>query len=72
MITRFTAVVFSLKYKLSVVYDEGQWRLFTDSPKISLKGVLVHRSNKYTSVPVAHSIHVKETQIFSNTSEQDK
>jgi hypothetical protein len=29
--------------------------------KRSLEGVLLHNDNKYTSVPVAHSIHLKET-----------
>jgi hypothetical protein len=35
--------------------------LFIDSSKRSLKGVLLHNGNKYASVPVAHSIHLKET-----------
>jgi hypothetical protein len=46
---------------LGVVYDASEWRLFIDSSKRSLKGVLLHSGNKYASVPVAHSIHLKET-----------
>jgi hypothetical protein len=47
--------------KLGVVYDASEWRLFMDSSKRSLKGVLLHNGNKYASVPVAHSFHLKET-----------
>lgn len=32
-----------------------------DSSKTSLKGVLLNNGNTYASVPVAHSIHMKET-----------
>jgi hypothetical protein len=46
--------------KLGVVYDVSEWRLFIDSSKRSLKGVLLHNGSKYASVPVAHSIHLKE------------
>jgi hypothetical protein len=50
-----------LMCKLGVVYDASEWRLFIDSSKRSLKGVVLHNGNKYTSVPVAHYIHLKET-----------
>lgn len=43
------------------VYDSNDWRLFIDSSKRSLKGVLLHNGNKFSSVPVAHSVHMKET-----------
>lgn len=42
-------------------YDSTSWRLFIDSSKRSLKGVLLHNGNTYASVPVAHSVHLKET-----------
>ena len=43
-------------------YIPGEWRLFIDSSKISLKGVLLYNNgDKYASVPVAHSVHLKET-----------
>ncbi|GFT29093.1 uncharacterized protein TNCV_3587231 [Trichonephila clavipes] len=37
-----------------------QWRLFIDSSKRSLKAVLLHNSNQFASVPVGHSVHLKE------------
>jgi hypothetical protein len=46
---------------LGVVYDVSEWSFFIDSSKRSLKGVLLHNGNKYASVPVARSIHLKET-----------
>jgi hypothetical protein len=45
---------------LGVVYDASEWRLFIDSSKRSLKGVLLHNSNTYASVPVAYFIRSKE------------
>ncbi|GFW76425.1 uncharacterized protein TNCV_1582041 [Trichonephila clavipes] len=43
-------------------YDPGpeEWRLFIDSSKRSLKAVLLHNGNRYASVPVGHSVHLKE------------
>jgi hypothetical protein len=45
---------------LGVLYDEVQWRLFIDSAKRRLKRALLHNGNKYASVPVSHTIHLKE------------
>jgi hypothetical protein len=42
-------------------YDPNYWRLFIYSSKRSLKSVLLHNGNKFASIPVAHSIHLKET-----------
>ena len=36
------------------------WRLFTDSSKRCIKAVLLHNGNKYASIPVGHSVHLKE------------
>jgi hypothetical protein len=36
-------------------------RLFIDSSKGSLKAVLLHNGSKYASVPVGHSVHLKES-----------
>lgn len=47
--------------KLGLLYDTDQWRLFIDSSKISLKAVLLHNSNKYASIPIAHSVYLKES-----------
>jgi hypothetical protein len=46
---------------LDVEYKTDEWRLFIDSSKRSLKGVLLHNGNSLASVPVAHSVHLKET-----------
>lgn len=42
-------------------YNDNDWRLFIDSSKRSLKAVLLHNGSKYASVPIAHSVHLKET-----------
>lgn len=47
--------------KLGAGYVPGEWRLFIDSSKRSLKGVLSHNTNQYAFVPVAHSVYLKET-----------
>ena len=43
------------------VYKDEEWRLFIDSSNRSLKAVLLHNSNHYVSVPVAHSTTMKKT-----------
>lgn len=42
------------------VYKAEEWRLFIDSSKRSLKAVLLHNSNKYAPIPIAHSVTLKE------------
>jgi hypothetical protein len=42
-------------------YDPTEWRLFIDSSNRSLKGVLFHNGNELASLPVAHSVQMKET-----------
>ncbi len=37
-----------------------QWRLFIDSSSKSLKAVLLHNTNQFPSIPLAHSVHMKE------------
>ena len=37
-----------------------QWRLFTDSSKVSLKVVLLHNGNKFPFLPLAHAANMKE------------
>ena len=41
-------------------YDSGEWRLFIDSSKRSLKCVLLYKGNKFAGVPIGHSVVVKE------------
>ena len=38
------------------IYESHEWRLFIDSSKRSLKAVLLHNTNKYALIPVAHSV----------------
>ena len=45
---------------MGCVYDPTEWRLFIDSSKASLKCVL-HNGNRYASIPIGHSVHLKET-----------
>jgi len=47
--------------KLGLLYDTAHWRLFIDSSKRSLKAVLLHNSNKYASIPIAHSVYLNES-----------
>ena len=46
---------------LGLPHNPSDWRLFIDSSKQSLKGVLLHNGNKYPSIPIAHSVHLKES-----------
>ncbi|GFR22344.1 uncharacterized protein TNCT_690071 [Trichonephila clavata] len=39
----------------------NNWRLFIDSSKLSLKAVLLHNGNLLPSIPIGHSVLVKET-----------
>ena len=41
-------------------YDSKDWRLFIDSSKRSLKCVLLHNGNKCGSIPIGHSVQMKE------------
>ena len=42
-------------------YINTEWRLFIDSSSRSLKAVLFHNGNKYSSIPIGHSVQMKET-----------
>jgi hypothetical protein len=53
-----SALIHQLREK---TYDPNDWSLFIDSLKRSLKAVSLHNGNKFASIPVAHSIHLKET-----------
>lgn len=50
-----------LMHFYGIEHDPSQWRLFIDSSKRSLKGVLLHNGNVYGSIPIAHSVQMKET-----------
>ena len=53
--------VCSIMEVLGHVYNPDQWRLFIDSPKVSLKVVLLHNGNRFPSVPLAHAANMKES-----------
>ena len=42
-------------------YDAMEWRLFIDSSNRSLKAVLLSNGNKFSSIPVGHSVEMKES-----------
>lgn len=46
---------------LSCMYKPEEWRLFIDSSILSLKGVLLHNTNMYPSIPIAYATQTKET-----------
>ena len=41
-------------------YDPEEWRLFIDSSTRSLKAVLLFNGEKVASLPIAHSVTLKE------------
>lgn len=47
--------------RMKQVHNPGEWRLFIDGGKKSLKAVLLHITNKYPSIPIAHGSNVSET-----------
>ena len=46
---------------LGLPHNPSEWCLFIDSSKRSLKGALLHNGNKYISIPIAYSVHLKES-----------
>ena len=40
-------------------YNPDQWRLIIDLSKVSLQLVLLHKGNRFPSVPVAHAANMK-------------
>ena len=46
---------------LGLPHNPSDWRLFIDSSKRSLEGALLHNRNKYPSIPIAHTVHLKES-----------
>ena len=42
-------------------YKPGEWRLFIDSSKQSLKCVLLHNASTYAGAPIGHSVTLKES-----------
>ena len=46
---------------LNMSHCPEDWRLFTDSCKVSLKAVPLHNGNVLPSIPVAHAFGIKES-----------
>ena len=53
--------VSGLFYSIGIPFIPSEWRLFINSSSKSLKAILLHNGNKYPSLPLAHSVHLKET-----------
>lgn len=45
---------------MGIPCNTSDWRLFIDSSSKSLKAVLLHNTNQWPSIPLAHSVHMKE------------
>src|SRR6218665_1720029 len=43
-----------------ITCNPSEWRLFIDSSSRSLKAVLLHNGNNYPTLPMAHSVYLKE------------
>ena len=48
-------------------YKPGEWGLFIDSSKQSLKCVLLHNASTYGGVPIGHSVTLKESYLTVQT-----
>lgn len=46
--------------KFGIEHIPNEWRLFTDASSSSLKGVLLHNGNRFPSIPIVHSVYLKE------------
>jgi len=46
---------------LNMSHCSDEWRLFIDSPNVSLKAVLQHNGNVLPYIPVAHAFGIKES-----------
>ena len=45
---------------IGITCNQSEWRLFIDSQSESLTAMLLHNGNNYPSLPMAHSVHLKE------------
>ncbi|XP_064117866.1 malonate--CoA ligase ACSF3, mitochondrial-like [Macrobrachium nipponense] len=58
---RYCTNVSGLFTFLGFPLNPSEWHLFIDSSKRSFKPVLLHNGNKCPSIPIAHSVHLKES-----------
>ena len=47
---------------MSLDYDATEWGLFIDTPNGSLKAVLLHNGNSFSSIPIGHPVQMNGTQ----------
>jgi len=50
-----------LMEELNITYIPDEWRLFIDSSNASCKAVLLSNGNEEPSIPIGHSVEIKET-----------
>jgi hypothetical protein len=50
--------------ELQLEHTSGQWRLFIDLSKVSVKAVLLLNGNKFASIPLVHAIDMKGTYKY--------
>ena len=46
---------------IGIPCNTSDWRFFIDSSSRSLKAILLHNTNQWPSIPLVHSVHMKET-----------
>lgn len=51
----------TLMAPLKINYKIDYWKLFIDSSNTSLKALWLHNGNVSHSIPIGHSVHLKET-----------
>ena len=55
-----TPLVFGVFNEIGIDYNPADLHLFLDSSVKRLKAVLLHNGNEFLSIPVGHSVHMKE------------
>ena len=50
----------------------SEWRLFIDSNKSSLKGILLHNGNEFPSIHVAYASHLRVLRSYENAFSENK
>jgi hypothetical protein len=46
---------------LNINHNPLDWRLFIESSRLSVKAVFLHNGNTLPSIPIGHSVHIKES-----------
>ncbi|GBM07512.1 hypothetical protein AVEN_100714-1 [Araneus ventricosus] len=57
----FCCDIDGLLKELRIAHEPNEWRLFIDASKLSLKAVSLNNGNELPSMPVAHTVYMKET-----------